>query len=167
MTDTWDGRPPDAAAERDGWHWLAQGKQPVLMWWNAEYQVWPSVRRDITPPLAAHYYSYVAPVLTPAEVAAREAAAAEAMRERAAVAAYSMPSYASFGPDGIAMAPDGLPEPGSPYDRGAYDARRRIAALPLPDAGAALSAAERRGWNACAAVARRQGVAIEDRGEPT
>ncbi len=47
--------------------------------------------------------------------------------ERAAVAAYSKPHY--LGPDGMTPGADGLLPPGSPYDRGRYDARKAVEAL--------------------------------------
>jgi hypothetical protein len=56
--------------------------------------------------------------------ALREAALKEAMN-----AAYSSPHY--LGSEGMTPDADGLLQPGSPYDRGRYDARKAIAALAL------------------------------------
>jgi glutathione S-transferase len=44
--------------------------------------------------------------------------------EHAAVAAYDEPAYLS--PDGMERGADGLLPPGSPYDRGRYDARKAV-----------------------------------------
>lgn len=47
--------------------------------------------------------------------------------KEAAVAAYSEPFY--LGPEGMNPGPDGLLPPGSPYDRGRYDARKAVEVL--------------------------------------
>jgi hypothetical protein len=87
--------------------------------------------------------------LIPAVPLLREAAAALAATleenrrlvealANAAVAAYAEPHY--LGPEGMERGTDGLLQPGSPYDRGRYDARKAIEALatqPTPDHGAA------------------------------
>jgi hypothetical protein len=65
--------------ERDGWHWLLWkgGAQPVPLRWNTGLGGgWSSYSTDGT----AARYLYLGPCLTPAEVAAREQAAAVAMR---------------------------------------------------------------------------------------
>lgn len=76
MSDAWDGRPQNP--ERDGWHWLDAGG-PVLCEWRASRgwmdETWWPHAADLV---------YLGPCLTPQEVAAREAAAAEAMREACA-----------------------------------------------------------------------------------
>ncbi|RWE46805.1 MAG: hypothetical protein EOS79_11485 [Mesorhizobium sp.] len=47
--------------------------------------------------------------------------------ERASVAAYSEPHY--LGSEGFERGADGLLPPGSPYDRGRYDARKAVEAV--------------------------------------
>lgn len=73
MTDTWDGRPENP--ERDGWHWLQyQQHAPEVMWWDVG--MWWDIEDRYRPPEEiAKLYIYIGPCLTPAEVAAREAAA--------------------------------------------------------------------------------------------
>ena len=82
MADAWDGRPQNP--ERDGWHWVmvAHGiGHPFPMMWGADGAMWDAgdagwvLAEDL-----ASRWRYLGPCLTPQEVAAREAAAAEAMR---------------------------------------------------------------------------------------
>lgn len=61
-----------------------------------------------------------------ADAGVREALREDVLKE-AMNAAYSSPHY--LGPDGVTPDADGLLQPGSPYDRGRYDARKAIAAL--------------------------------------
>ncbi len=82
--------------ERDGWQIVrhkGNGAFVPRYWerdhWHAGVGVrWPSVPPDE----AARMWDYAGPMLTPAEVAAREAAAAEAMREACAKRMAHMPA---------------------------------------------------------------------------
>ena len=87
MTDTPDWPDPSRPGvplnpERDGWHWVGYfvGQVPRARFWYAEDNGW-GFGPPATEPENCHYYG---PILYPAEVAAREAAAfkrgAEAMR---------------------------------------------------------------------------------------
>lgn len=60
----------------------------------------------------------------------------EAALAAVAVAAYSEPYY--LGRNGMEPGPDGLLQPGSPYDRGRYDARKAIEALAARAASGAI-----------------------------
>lgn len=91
----WPSRPGvPANPERDGWHWLLppdeKAARPLL--WTAggkdivgEYQpMWWGTPWSIAELLAKDGWRYLGPCLTPAEITAREAASAEAMREACA-----------------------------------------------------------------------------------
>ena len=84
MTGAWDGRPENP--ERDGWHWLhhPEDLRPMVAAWNAELGGWVSGALHSPQGVVDLGFSYLGPALFPAEVAAREAAAAEAMREACA-----------------------------------------------------------------------------------
>jgi hypothetical protein len=80
--------------ERDGWHWLSatnsEGETAhfVALWESEEWAL-PGILSSLDPhEIAAKNTTYLGPCLTPAEVAAREAAAfkrgAEASREQVA-----------------------------------------------------------------------------------
>jgi len=73
--------------ERDGWHWLQNRKPgcaPCPVQWKADGGwVWNAIAYFPNPDTAFRY-AYRGPCLTPAEVAAREQAAAVAMREACA-----------------------------------------------------------------------------------
>jgi len=74
--------PPEELRGVDGWHWLTE-HNPVL--WIADRQEWEWGEDDwVTPEAAYRYgYRYLAPVATPAEVAAlRDALAKEEERGR-------------------------------------------------------------------------------------
>jgi len=64
--------PPEELRGVDGWHWLTE-HNPVL--WIADWQDWEWGEDDwVTPEAAYRYgYRYLAPVATPAEVAALRA----------------------------------------------------------------------------------------------
>lgn len=80
MTDAWDGRPENP--ERDGWHWLQDANGDLWCWrWYPSHQWFWAGNRTVRPREATTEYRYLGPCITPDEVAAREAAAAEAMRE--------------------------------------------------------------------------------------
>jgi hypothetical protein len=71
--------------ERDGWHWV--NGSPLL--WDQWHKVWKhsdgfECYRTTPSQAAFRGWNYSGSLLTPAEVAAREAAAAEAMREACA-----------------------------------------------------------------------------------
>lgn len=81
---------PDAArpgvpqnSERDGWHWLhhPEDLRHVPTPWDAAHAAWCSGGMHSPQGVVDLGYRYLGPCLTPAEVAAREAAAALAMRE--------------------------------------------------------------------------------------
>lgn len=80
MTDAWDGRPQNP--ERDGWHWLHHPEdiRPIVQPWDAEYASWISGAMYSPQGVVDLGFRYLGPALLPAEVAAREAAAAEEMR---------------------------------------------------------------------------------------
>lgn len=59
-----------------------------------------------------------------ATAAERKLEEARKALERAATAAYGEPHY--LGPEGMERGADGLLPPGSPYDRGRYDARKAV-----------------------------------------
>jgi hypothetical protein len=73
-----------------------------------------------------------------AAVAAARREAREAALEEAEAAAYGMPDYAQHKPGGgVAKDAEGRYLPGSPFDRGAYEAAQRIARLrSKPEGGA-------------------------------
>lgn len=81
MSKSWDGRPE--RPERDGWHWLhhPEDLRPVVQPWSAEHGAWISGAMHSPRGVVDLGFCYLGPALLPAEVAAREAAAAEAMRE--------------------------------------------------------------------------------------
>ncbi len=87
--------PPESEREKDGPHQIEWLEGVFVLWWNSKNKNWKHGRQRLTPEqLSELEYTYVAPVLTPDEIAAREAAAykagQEAMRERAArVAAHA------------------------------------------------------------------------------
>ena len=87
MTKQWDGRPQNP--ERDGWHWLhhriESTPQPVR--WIAEIDAWASDAAYSPEGVIELGWRYRGPCLTPAEVAAREAAARREGIEAAALAA--------------------------------------------------------------------------------
>lgn len=80
MSD-WNGVPDNPSA--DGWHWLhhPEDLRPIPAMWNAELQGWTCGSLHSPGGIVELGYRYLGPALLPAEVAAREAAAAEAMRE--------------------------------------------------------------------------------------
>ena len=75
MTEQWDGRPENP--ERDGWHFLQHPEdlRPVPTPWDAAHAAWCSGGMHSPQGVVELGYHYVGPCLTPAEVAAREAAA--------------------------------------------------------------------------------------------
>jgi hypothetical protein len=141
MSDAWDGRPQNP--ERDGWHWLCAAVgtgAPYPMLWCADGKAWDTGDGWIfcTDPALIERRRYLGPCLTPDEIAAREAASAEAMREAcAAWHDYQAEQWKKADPH--------------------HGAHRRhaghasyIRALPLPHASAlarAEKAAYQRGWN--------------------
>ena len=83
MADTQNpGGWPDAARpgvpekpERDGWHWLETGRGKALAcYWHEQHWTTPVGDFALRPELVLDW-RYLGPCLTPAEVAAREAAA--------------------------------------------------------------------------------------------
>jgi len=65
VSETWDGRPPGDAAERDGWHWLdgdytGSWMQPAF--WRHEYSDWMLAGRGYsTDATGMRGFRYVAP----------------------------------------------------------------------------------------------------------
>ncbi len=148
MTDDPHGWPDPARPgvpmnpERDGWHWVQwpNGGRPQCEWWRDNDmgggKGWAEWRNGYI----AAQYRYLGPCLTPAEVAAREAAAAEAMREEARKAALAVH----------------IPEDCSATEAhgrmiASVDAAHAIDALPTPAPGALDRAREE---------ARREGMEI-------
>lgn len=131
MTEQWDGVPENP--ERDGWHWLhhKEDLRPIPAMWNAELAGWTCGPLYSPGGIVELGYTYLGPCLTPAEVAAREAARAEAMRSDASELADAL------GEHGVAV---------------------EILTLPLPHASAlarALAAAEKRGMERAAKIVDR------------
>lgn len=87
--------------ERNGWHWLQHPEdlRPMVTGWDAELQGWPSGALYSPQGVVDLGFRYLGPALLPAEVAAREAAAAEAMREAAADCARRLLLPDDCGPD--------------------------------------------------------------------
>jgi hypothetical protein len=97
MTDAPNGWPDPSKPgvplhpERDGWHWLARNADDAwpFYWVSGTESGWCAEDgcnvdcADTEPEFMAHYWPrYLGPCHTPAEVAAREAAAAQAMEAR-------------------------------------------------------------------------------------
>lgn len=89
----WPGEPGvPLHPERDGWHWLQfEGAPKPFPWcWLPATETDPVAAwgsgdgRELTTAGAAKRWRYLGPCLTPADLAAERAAAAEAMREAAA-----------------------------------------------------------------------------------
>lgn len=86
MTDAWDGRPQNP--ERDGAHVIYDRhlRHETAVLWSCATQQYHDMASMVTPVGAAKWWEYRGPCLTPAEIAAREAAAyqrgQEAMRAR-------------------------------------------------------------------------------------
>jgi hypothetical protein len=87
--------------ERDGWHWLARNADDAwpFYWVSGTESGWCAEDgcnvdcADTEPEFMAHYWPrYLGPCLTPVEVAAREAAAAQVMREACAVRVAHLPA---------------------------------------------------------------------------
>lgn len=132
MTDAWNGVPENP--ERDGWHWIAfragegdHEAEPFL--WHSEAQRWEGHRGFISPKTIAVGFYYVAPVVRPSDLAAREAAAALAMREGAEAKCEDLRAFGDGAPkseSGNAVA----------WARAAESLRDQIAAIPVPHADA-------------------------------
>lgn len=94
MTEAWNGRPPAPLDERDGWHWLRhkRGQSPFPINWVSEtFSDAPTEWKwdvgdegDGCPDVMSPYFDYVAPVLTPDQIAAQIAEAVKAEREACA-----------------------------------------------------------------------------------
>ncbi len=141
--------------------WLGPDREDELRGWNAI----PGGPENAV----ALGYTYVSPLYTEAEVAAREAAAAEAMRQQARVAAMR----ARFGPPSMWQVPgspagwhmdrDCTPEDAANHDNGCVDAMKAIASLPLPAPGA-LDRAREEAWREGMRDAMEIARSIEDEG---
>ena len=55
-----------------GPHWIDRGHGAEILYWDADEACWPTDARDITPDLAEHYWSYLRPVTSPREDAAKD-----------------------------------------------------------------------------------------------
>lgn len=67
--------------ERDGWHWLRAPFDLHAVYWRSKDGVFHTAHmKHLSPSQAAMGWDYAGPCLTPAEVTAREEAAAMAMR---------------------------------------------------------------------------------------
>ena len=142
MADAWDGRPQNP--ERGGWHWVwmpdCAGHRPAVpIWWTNCSWEHPLVECGhplfdglMDPADAPADWRYLGPCLAPDEVAAREAAAAEAMREACAkicdhnASIVDVYTYAG-------------PKEGGPY----APLARKFRSLPLPAADALARALDR------------------------
>jgi hypothetical protein len=71
MVDKWNGLPENP--ERDGWHWVSFGGVVQTPWrWLAPVQLWDSelpIKRNPLTREDIQAFRYLAPCLTPAEVA--------------------------------------------------------------------------------------------------
>jgi hypothetical protein len=152
MTDAWDGRPQNP--ERDGWHWLCAAVgtgAPYPMLWSADGKAWDTGDGWIfcTDPALIERRRYLGPCLTPAEITAREAASAEAMRE-----AWKAAAQKEIGGAEAILAVPNLTEAAKretqSWRDGAHALLRAAYAEHLPHASAlarAEKAAYQRGWN--------------------
>jgi len=68
--------------EQRGWHWLSCQNMPFLVFWNGEVLQDALSGQRIKPDVLSPVYSYLGPVLTPAEV---DAGGSEAMKWRTAI----------------------------------------------------------------------------------
>lgn len=80
MTDTWNGRPPAPLDTVDGPHWVkhADGGTRVRVWMGPDLKFWARSGSDMCfAPFeaASKGFSYVGPVLTPDQIAAKVAEA--------------------------------------------------------------------------------------------
>jgi hypothetical protein len=144
MSDTTSWPDPDRPGvplnpERDGWHWLGHPgttcRRPFG--WDAIHQAWHNYGLNKPDAMARFGYYYICPCLTPSEVAAREAAAAQEMMAKCRAAV-----------NWSATLEDESPEWWRGHECGIAWALARLAALPLPAPDAlarALADAERRG----------------------
>lgn len=80
----WNGHPENP--ERSGWHWLKHPEdlRPFPVMWDASIAAWCSGAAYSPTGIIDLGYCYLGPCLTHTEVAAREQAAAVAMRDEAA-----------------------------------------------------------------------------------
>ncbi len=145
---------PERSGPHELWNLPHYGATGPTFWvWDAAVQCWTLGFYMKHPEEAAQAWRYVGPCLLPADVVARKAATAEAIRQAAKVAAMR----ARFGPPSMWQVPgrpagwhmdrDCTPEEAAQHDNGCVDAMRAIAALdlPAPDALArALAEAEAR-----------------------
>lgn len=116
--------------EQDGWHWLLVLGGESAAYWQSAFQSWDSPHYMLTVPPEPDIVEYIGPCLTPVEIAAREAAAALAMREKAAVAAERSARLIGSCSSLISQG----------RNAGAHEAALHIRALPPPaDAMAALA----------------------------
>lgn len=153
MADAWDGVPLNP--ERDGWHWLGRGgSKPEPFDWSQAYgEWWFGGSVDFggewkAPDYVRLNYRYLGPCLTPDEVAAREAAAAEAMRKKASehcarIAAFMPLPDATSGARACAGVVERLPLPAADALARALDAARaeeREACAQEADCGCAARA---------------------------
>lgn len=149
MSEQWNGVPQNP--ERDGWHWLLRlaGEKPGVWFWDADAQGW---RPALLAEDFVKHLTYLGPCLTPAEVAAAVQAECAVLREACAnivrqkaieLANALCPTLAEEWHEASAKI-HALPIPG-------------IAALPI-DRDAALAAAEARGMERAAAIAKRFGA---------
>lgn len=143
------GRPLNP--ERDGWHWLCVAVgigAPYPMLWSADGKAWDTGDGWVfcTDPALTERRRYLGPCLLPEEVAAREAAAAEAMRDAcAAICARHVEPNIARAADKVAAGVGAM----------AMVARDTIRALPIPAADAlarALDQARKEEREACASV---------------
>jgi len=88
MTAPWNGRPPAPLDQVDGALWLlsVDGLGPFCAIWKVQFEDWSDLLDDMSwePPTAAARFTYVAPVLTPNQIATQIAEAVKAEREACA-----------------------------------------------------------------------------------
>ncbi len=104
MTDPngWDADKPGVPmnTERNGAHAMEEldKRDRYVLLWNGAEQRWTDLFGNIETPEAVAHLRYLGPCLTPAEVALREGASAEAMREACKQRVRDEPEYPSEPP---------------------------------------------------------------------
>jgi hypothetical protein len=103
MSEQWDGRPPNA--ERDGWHWLGDDRNPQPVLWLAEFASWADGTMHSPQSVVGLGFRYLGPCLLPSEVAARlEAARREEREENAELAERIISPWSLAASDELAAA---------------------------------------------------------------
>ncbi|RVT90729.1 hypothetical protein EOD42_23290 [Rhodovarius crocodyli] len=68
MSAPWDGRPEQP--ERDGWHWLNDGEEDIVAFWDSANPRWWTVGNEVEMnPEEADFCTYLGPIPPPSETA--------------------------------------------------------------------------------------------------